>query len=326
MLTRLVRSLLLLGILGVAAAQSALPDAPGEMVDVGGHSLHLLCQGEGSPTVILETGLGDGSINFRSLQLRLSQTTRVCAYDRAGYGWSEAGPGPRDVDTLVVELETLLANGGVSGPYVVAGHSYGGVLALVFAHRNPSDVAGVVLIDSSHPQQMTALEAVPEVVAVQNMEIEGLGQLVSTAEAGQLPAEAVMPNAPPVLSASAQQTWAQLFVQPKQLKALVAEYDAIDAGLAQAEGNVELGTIPLTVLSRGIGLEGQLPAEALESLGLTPDVLERFDAVWNGLQMQFLPLSSDSKRVVAANSPHYIYYTQPELVVAAIRELVNEAR
>ncbi|HZJ10260.1 MAG TPA: alpha/beta hydrolase [Trueperaceae bacterium] len=324
MISRLFSTTLLLVVLTVAAAQN-LPDAPGELVDVNDHALHLYCEGEGSPTVILETGLGDGAINFRSLQSRVATFTRVCSYDRAGYGWSETGPEPRDVDTLVSELETLLNNAGVDGPYVMAGHSYGGILSWVFANRNPEEVRGVVLIDSSHPDQLTALAAVPEVVAVQDMEIEGLAGVVAAAEAGQLPAEAVMPNAPPVLSSSAKQTWATLFVQPKQLRAVVAEYDAIGVGLEQASGSVDIGAIPLTVLSRGIGLEGQLPAEALEGLGLTPDVLERFDEVWSELQADLVGLSTNAKRVVAENSNHYIYYGQPELVVAAIRELVNEA-
>lgn len=312
--------------LGVSLAQPTASTPPGVMVDVGGHALQLYCTGEGSPTVILESGLGDGSITFFSLQSRVARFTRVCSYDRAGYGWSDAGPEPRDMTTLVSELETLLARAGEHGPFVLAGHSYGGVVALSFAHRNPGSVAGVVLIDSSHPDQMTALEAVPEVLAVQDMEMAGMGDLVAAAEAGALPVEAVLPGAPPVLSPSLQRTWAELFVTPKQLKALVAEYAVIEDALAQARGTVDLGDLPLIVLSRGIGLEGQLPADALEALGLTQDVLERFNAVWSDLQADLTTLSTDSKRVVAERSTHYVYYDQPELVVAAIRELVREAR
>lgn len=326
MIFRLAIISLALGLLGMAAAQSDLPPAPGTLVDVGGHALHLYCQGEGSPTVVLETGLGDAAINFRSLQARVAAFTRVCAYDRAGYGWSEVGPAPRDLDSLVGELETLLANGGVAGPYVMVGHSYGGLLALSFANQHPEAVSGVVLIDSSHPEQLTALAAVPEVVAVQDMEISGLAGVVAAAEAGQLPPEAVLPNAPPVLTAPQRDAWSRLFVQPKQLKTVVAEYDALADSLEQASGNVDIGSIPLTVLSRGIGLEGQLPAEALASLGLTPDVLDRFDAVWEELQVDLTSLSIDAKRVVAQDGTHYVHYGQPELVVAAIRELVNESR
>jgi pimeloyl-ACP methyl ester carboxylesterase len=230
------------------------------------------------------------------------------------------------MNTLVNELETLLVEAGESGPFVLAGHSFGGVIALSYANRNPEAVSGVVLIDSSHPDQMTALEAVPEVVAVQDMEIAGLGELVGAAEAGMLPAEAVIAGAPPVLSPALQQTWAELFVTAKQLRAMVAEYAVIDDALSQARNSVDIGSTPLIVLSRGIGLEGQLPAEALDALGLTPDVLRRFDGVWSDLQADLATLSTESKRVVAERSNHYVYYGQPELVEAAIRELVREAR
>jgi pimeloyl-ACP methyl ester carboxylesterase len=313
-------------LVSAALAQDDPAAAPGAFVSVGDHALHLYCAGEGSPTVILEAGLGDGSINFRSLQSRVARFTRVCAYDRAGYGWSESGAEPRDMNTLVGELETLLAEAGETGPYVLAGHSFGGVIALAFTARNPEAVSGVVLIDSSHPGQMKALEAVPEVVAVQDMEIASLSELVGAAEAGALPAEAVIAGAPPVLSPALQQTWAELFVSAKQLKAMTAEYASIEDAFAQASRADDIGSTPLIVLSRGIGLEGQLPAEALDALGLTPEVLQRFNDVWSGLQVDLASLSTDSKRIVAERSTHYVYYGQPELVEAAIRELVREAR
>lgn len=320
---RLVVSIVVFSVLAVAAAQ---PPPPGELVDVGGHSLHMLCLGEGSPTVVLETGLGDGSINFRSLQTRLAHYTRTCAYDRAGYGWSEPGPEPRDLASIASELETLLAGAGEEGPYVLAGHSIGGLYALGFAAQNPDDVAGVVLIDSSHPNQMDELRAVPEVIDVQNMEIEGLAGIVAMAEEGSLPADLVRPNAPPVLRPDLQDQWAQLFVQAKQLKAAVAEYEAIDTTMDQAAGSLDLGDTPVIVLSRGVGLEGQLPADALAALSLTPDVLQRFDDIWAHLQADLLDVSTDSKQVTAEQATHYVYYQAPALVEAAIRELVREAR
>lgn len=313
-------------LLGSANAQAGAPSPSDELIDVGGHSLHLYCVGAGSPTVVLEAGLGDGAINFRSLQSRVGRFTRACAYDRAGYGYSDAGPAPRDINALVSDLEALLAASGEPSPYVLAGHSYGGLIALAFANRNPLAVSGVVLIDSSHPDQLDALQAVPEVVAVQDMEIAGLAELVGAAEAGLLPAEAVLPAAPPVLSAQLQHEWARLFVSPKQLKATTSEYDVLNVALAQAAGQVGIGDIPLIVLSRGVGLEGQLPAEALDALGLTPAVLERFNAIWSDLQADFATFSTDSKHLVAERSTHYLYYGQPALVEAAIRELVREVR
>ena len=129
---------------------------PGEMVDAGTHSLHINCLGEGGPTVILEAANFGMSAHWVRVQQQLAKTTRVCAYDRAGLGWSEAGPEPRDARQISSELHTLL-NGAADteGPYVLVGHSYGGLYARMYAARYPDQVAGVVLVDSSHPEQFT---------------------------------------------------------------------------------------------------------------------------------------------------------------------------
>lgn len=311
---------------GAAFAQGTSPVAAGGLHSVGDHSLYLYCTGEGSPTVVFEAGLGDGAVNFRSIQSRVARFTRACIYDRAGYGLSEAGPLPRDMTALVADLESLLAAAQERGPFVVAGHSFGGLVALDFANRNPASVSGVLLIDSSHPDQMTALQAVPEVVVAQDMEIAGMTDLVAAAEAGQLPVEAVLPAAPAALSPAARLAWAEFMTTPKQLRAAAAEYDSLDVSLAEVASHVDIGAIPLIVLSRGVGLEGQLPSEALEALGLTPDVLARFSAIWDGLQVDLTKVSTNSKRVVAERSSHYVYLDQPALVEAAIRELVRETR
>jgi pimeloyl-ACP methyl ester carboxylesterase len=129
-------------------AERAYPP-PGEMVDVGGYSLHINCVGQGSPTVVLEAGLGGMSAEWVWVQREVSDTTRVCAYDRAGMGWSEMGPEPRDAKQITSELHTLLSKAGIEGPYVLAGHSFGGMYMQTYAARYPDEVAGVALIDSS---------------------------------------------------------------------------------------------------------------------------------------------------------------------------------
>ena len=129
-------------------AERAYPP-PGEMVDVGGYSLHIDCVGQGSPTVVLDAGLGDFSANWVRVQRQVSGTTRVCAYDRAGMGWSEMGPDPRDARRITSELHTLLSKAGIEGPYVLVGHSFGGMYMQTYAARYPKEVAGVALVDSS---------------------------------------------------------------------------------------------------------------------------------------------------------------------------------
>ena len=129
-------------------AQRAQP-APGVLVDVAGHRLHLACVGEGSPTVVLDAALGNMSAHWALVQQEVARTTRVCTYDRAGLGWSEPGPGPRDAAHITSELHTLLANAGIPGPYVMVGHSFGGLYTQLFAARYADQVAAVVLVESS---------------------------------------------------------------------------------------------------------------------------------------------------------------------------------
>jgi pimeloyl-ACP methyl ester carboxylesterase len=136
-------------------AERAYPP-PGEMVDVGGHSLHINCVGQGSPTVVLDAGSGGMSAQWVRVQREVSGTTRVCAYDRAGMGWSEMGPQPRDAKQITGELHTLLGKAGIEGPYVLVGHSFGGMYMQTYAARYPDEVAGVALVDSpTEPDQFS---------------------------------------------------------------------------------------------------------------------------------------------------------------------------
>jgi pimeloyl-ACP methyl ester carboxylesterase len=121
----------------------------GQLYSVNGHQMHIICQGEGSPTVVLEGGATAESLWWYWVQQQLAQHTQVCAYDRAGLGWSEAASGPRDPLIIVDDLHTLLQEAGVAGPYVVAGHSFGAVWVRIFAAQYPDDVSGIALVDST---------------------------------------------------------------------------------------------------------------------------------------------------------------------------------
>jgi pimeloyl-ACP methyl ester carboxylesterase len=136
-------------------AERAYPP-PGEMIDVGGYSLHINCVGQGSPTVVLDAGSGGMSAQWVRVQREVSGTTRVCAYDRAGMGWSEMGPEPRDAKQITGELHTLLSIAGIEEPYVLVGHSFGGMYMQTYVARYPDEVAGVGLVDSStEPEQFS---------------------------------------------------------------------------------------------------------------------------------------------------------------------------
>ena len=152
----LLVAVILLGV-GFQAAASEIDRRnflpPGQMVSVDGHTMHIRCSGEGSPTVILEAGAYSFSSEWYWVQRQLEQSLRVCSYDRAGNGWSEAVEGPRDGLTLVHELHSLLRTAGVTGPFVMVGHSLGGVLAPIYASQYPGDILGLVLVDSAVPRQ-----------------------------------------------------------------------------------------------------------------------------------------------------------------------------
>lgn len=133
-----------------AADAKAYP-APGQLIDVGGHRLHLNCTGSGSPTVVIEPGAGGTSSDLGWIAPAVAHDTRVCVYDRAGRGWSEPAGRAQDGAQIATDLHTLLRRGNVPGPYVIAGHSFGGLYAMAFAARYPDEVAGMVLVDSTAP-------------------------------------------------------------------------------------------------------------------------------------------------------------------------------
>jgi pimeloyl-ACP methyl ester carboxylesterase len=136
----------------VRAATDAGPDPmPGQLIDVGGHRLHLSCTGSGSPTVVLEPGAGGVSSDLGLITQAVARDTRVCVYDRAGRGWSEPADTAQDAAQIATDLHTLLHRAQVPGPYVLAGHSFGALYTLSFAARYPDEVAGMVLVDSTAP-------------------------------------------------------------------------------------------------------------------------------------------------------------------------------
>jgi pimeloyl-ACP methyl ester carboxylesterase len=145
--------LLALPVLGFSyEAISAAVDArrfppPGKLVMVDGHRMHINCTGAGGPTVVMDAGLGGWSLDWSSVQPDIATFARVCSYDRAGFGWSEAGTAPGDAQHAVDDLHSLLANSGEAGPFVLVGHSNGGLRAVLYAHTYPREVAGVVLVD-----------------------------------------------------------------------------------------------------------------------------------------------------------------------------------
>jgi pimeloyl-ACP methyl ester carboxylesterase len=213
----------------------------GQLYTVNGHQMHIVCTGEGSPTVILEAGAGHFSTMWAWVQPAIVQSTRVCAYDRAGYGWSEPGPEPRDAEQLTTELHMLLELAGVEPPYVLVGHSIGGIYARVYNARYTGEVIGMVLLDATHPdnwaRQGESLETLQTFARVSTVLARvGLMRLFVGRENFGLPAS---DNAALKADMASSQYW------DTQLADLLAAPDT----LTQARAAGELGDLPLAVLA-----------------------------------------------------------------------------
>ena len=143
---------------------------PGRLVDVGGYRLKANCMGAGSPSVVLESGLGDMSAEWTRVQPEIAKFTRVCSYDRAGYGGSDAGPMPRTSAQIARELHTLLQNAKENPPYLLVGHSFGGYNVRVFNGTYPNEVMGIVLVDATQEDQYSLLRQ--EWTRIYNIDLE----------------------------------------------------------------------------------------------------------------------------------------------------------
>jgi pimeloyl-ACP methyl ester carboxylesterase len=220
---------------------------PGEMVDVDGHLMHINCIGQGSPTVILDAANLGMSAHWVRVQQQLSKTTRVCAYDRAGLGWSEPGPEPRDARQISSELHTLLKGADTEGPYVLVGHSYGGLYARMYAARYSEEVAGMALVDSSHPEQFTRS---PEGRAMYE-QTNRLGAVIPfLTRLGLIRLTNFYPAHPDLPSQQREQIEA-FNSSTQQVATTVKEFGATPETGAQVRSMGSLGDKPLAVISAG---------------------------------------------------------------------------
>lgn len=278
-----------------AADAKAYPP-PGQLVDVGGYRLHINCTGTGSPTVVIDAGLGDWSTTWGVVQQEVAKTTRVCTYDRAGLGWSEAGPLPRDAEQHAMELHTLLQNAQIPGPYVIVGHSLGGLDIRIFVHDYSSEVAGVVLVDSMNPKQVTqspATESQSQPFSFKAMLARfGVARLLV-----KLPVLA--PAMPP-----GQEAYYPLYIRPQNFQTTDNEYQGLPASAGQAAAVKSFGDLPLIVLTATLnGLPG-----------------------WPEWQSELLELSSNSQHLFAENSGHNIQVDEPQAAIEAILQMIQQVR
>src|SRR3954447_11551817 len=226
------------------APEIAAGAMPGRLVDVGGYRLHLSCTGSGSPTVVLLNGLGQTSPQWARVVPAVAPTTRVCVYDRAGQGWSDDSPHPADSTHAAGDLHRLLAAAGEPGPYVLAGHSLGGVHALTYAATYPHDVAGVVLLDSASPHQV-------DLVTTFNGEYQVARRALTVAPTlfrfgiGHI----TQAMATPALPGTAGEQASVFANSPRGMRNMRAEQTALPEAFRQAQALTTLGATPLVVLT-----------------------------------------------------------------------------
>jgi len=300
----LVRGAVALTAAGIASAvYQAISEArdrrrylpPGRLTDIGGRALHLTDAGTGSPAVVVVPAVGGNVLEWLAFQHELARDMRVCVYDRAGFGWSDPPPrGRRTFDDMASELRLGLSSAGIDPPYLLAAHSIGGIIARRFAERYPGDVAGMVLIDSSHEDQARRWRAGrfrrPWFILRRRARLLGLRRLAVVAGFSQLNAE-IARDVPPEFAAAAR----AVNLTARHRRAVVRELMLITRSRGRPQ---ELGALPLTVLTAA-GRE----------------------AAWMELQAELAGLSTASKHVVATQGGHYLQRDEPDLVMSAIRDL-----
>jgi len=315
----------------IAAAQDLSVDStpPGRLVDIGGgQRLHVECTGRGAPTVILEAGTGDLAVIWSLVQPEVALFTRVCSYDRGGYGWSDPGRQPRTFAQLSLELRTALLRLDERGPYVLAGQSYGGLVVRGFTRAYAKDVAGIVLVDAVHedgrvvyggqPHQIRAGargRSFPEPKVALDTELR-----MRAAAAARRPVEALeapLDRMPP----AAQRRWRWAMQNPLLGLTQGTEQDWSSEELQRMhderlQNRATLGDLPLIVLSRTRAIYAS-------GMSISADSLEQER---RNLQNDLAALSRESEHRTARDAGHNLHLEDPPFVVQAIRDLVTRVR
>ena len=254
-------------------------------VDVTGRRLALTRGGTGAPAVVLETGLGAESDEWEPVQREVERFTLVCRYDRANRGRSDPAPKPRSAGDAVGDLHTLLGATGIPAPYVLVGHSLGGIIVRLYAHRFPGEAAALVLVDPSHEDQFERV-------------------------APLLPAK--FPGEPEALT-QFRDFWNSGWRDPSRNE------EGVDflATRAQAQAMGSLGDIPLLVLTAGSQIKSAPPGNVEAA---------RRQSLWEELHREIMQQSSNGQQILVKSSGHFVQREQPEVIVAAIRQMVEKVR
>lgn len=266
----------------------------GKLVSVGEHKLHIIIMGEretGKPAIVMDAGVGNNSLDWQIVQPKLAEFSQAISYDRAGYGWSDIGQAPRSTERIVEELHTLLHNAGIEPPYLLVGHSFGGIHVRLFAEKYPEETVGLVLVDSSHPEMIAQRNTKPELRRLKNVQhFQRIG-LVRM-----------------MLKRSLYQTNHLSEEAKKQYLAfnLLNSSNTIREAEPLFRDGIDLPKsvdIPITIVSR-------VKDEEISG-----------ERKWSEYQHKLSELSPQAKHIHAETINHWIALTEPDTVVNAIREM-----
>ena len=293
-------ALLCLAVLGFRYEQharrveAALFYPPGRLLNMGGYRLHLYCTGSGGPTVILEHGHRATDLDWYLVQPQLATFTRVCSYDRAGYGWSDASPKPRLPSVMADELNSLLRSASEKPPYILVAHSYGSFDALMFAHKFPNQVAGLVLVDA------TTATSLPRISWRTKL---WFGMMRLTMPFGLPRWRGWCGGGPPATAALKQ----ALTCRSRYYETIAREESEFPQSAEEIRRITSLDAVPLVVIARDPATGHNLQAEARHQQQ----------------QREFLKLSRNSRFLVAGRSGHDIPLARPDVIVDAVKMLVT---
>jgi pimeloyl-ACP methyl ester carboxylesterase len=303
---------------------------PGRLVDIGSHRLHILCAGEGEPAVVFDAALGASSLSWGLVHPAIARATRACVYDRGGFAWSDAGPLPRTAGRIADELHLLLQRAGVRGPYILVGHSFGGLVMRLFAARHRDTVAGLVLIEPAIPEEWSEPSADKQALINRGTRLCGFGAGAARLGVAHLVAVLVRIGAlaparalvrlvsrgglrredegilAPIwkLPAEARGLLGQMWTQPKFFDALGSQIGHVcESAVEVLRESGEYGDLPLVVISSASATAARRQADAA-----------------------LAGLSTRGRHLLVADSGHWVPLDAPDAVVAAITELVRELR
>ena len=322
-------SLMLVG--GIYQATASANDSkkfspPGKIYNIGDYRLHLYCTGKGSPTVILEAGAGLPALSWYLVQKEVEGFARVCSYDRAGYGWSDPASGPLSPAQVAADLHKLLETADVSGPYILVGHSAGGLYVRAYASRYPSEVEGLVLVDAVREQQNSHYPQGYVKIINNSNAMMPFCQII--APFGVMRAFKFLNVLVPgnLLPADVEGAFLSTIYRTPYCTAFTNEGKAVSLFHRQPDLPNSLGDLPLIVLSRGITADEEYAQMGAMQSVISRDVYAKVYEANQEMQKELVSLSTQGRQVIATQSSHFIHYDQPDLVIDAIREILSQVR